>query len=236
MPTQTLLERYVIDGGIMMVPLLLCSLLTIAFTLQGAVRLRRSRVMPPQLLKQARQSNSPITRRPFVQSLRTKPSPLARSCWFALKDIIGQERTPEPRELDALVDDSAALAADEMYDGLNLLTTVYTISPLLGLMGTILGMMKAFFDFGVRQEKSLEVLAVGIQEALVTTLWGIGIAITAFAAVQWLSARIRRYERFELPTATREVLVSLFGAPAHEPPRAAEEAATPATTSVESEA
>jgi biopolymer transport protein ExbB len=213
---DTLLDKYVINGGVMMTPLIVCSLLTVGFAFQGVIRLRRRRLLPPAMLAKARQAGTMATRRPFIQSLRDSPSPLGRAVWYALKDYAARERVPDQQEIDGLVEEATAQAVDEMYDKLGLLNTIYTIAPLLGLMGTILGMMKTFYDFGVRQEKSIEILSVGIQEALVTTLWGLGIAIVAFSAVQWFQSRIRRYEREELPLAARQIIVWLYS-PAPEP-------------------
>jgi biopolymer transport protein ExbB/TolQ len=143
--------------------------------------------------------------------MRRHPSPLARAVWFALKDCISQGRAPHLREVDAMVEEGTQLACDEMYDGLGLLNTIYTLAPLLGLMGTILGMMKAFSNFGMQERKSIELLSVGIEEALVTTLWGLSIAVLAFIASQWFQSKIRIYERFDLGAAAREVIVLLYG-------------------------
>jgi biopolymer transport protein ExbB len=221
---ENLFDRWVLSGGIMMVPLILCSLLTVGFMLQWVIRLSRRRLVPPALLAQARQAGNAASRRPFILSLRDSPSPLGRGVWYALKDFAGRDRSPDLAEVDALVEEATAQTVDDLYDRLGMLTSIYTIAPLLGLMGTILGMMKTFTDFGVRQEKSIEVLSVGIQEALVTTLWGLGIAIVAFLAAQWCQSRIRRYERQDLPVALRQIVVWLY-APAPESDRAADRAA-----------
>jgi biopolymer transport protein ExbB len=229
---DTLLDQYVLNGGILMAPLILCSLLAVGYTLQGLFRLRRRRVMPAVLLTQARQVSSTAARRAFILSLRGNDSPLGRAVWFALKDFAAQDRAPDPAEVDALIEEAAARAADEMYDGVGPLATIYTIAPLLGLLGTILGMIQTFYEFGVRGEKSLAALSIGIQEALITTLWGLGIAIPTYLAVQWLEGRIRRYERHALPIAAREVIVSL-SAFAPEPPATPTQAPSRASTSLD---
>ena len=111
------------------------------------------------------------------------------------------------------MDEATARAVDEMYDGVVMLSTIYTITPLLGLLGTILGLRTTFYDFAIRQEKSISALSVGIQEALITTMWGLFIAVPAYVAVQWLQSIIRRYERRELPAAVREALVTIYSDP-----------------------
>ena len=72
------------------------------------------------------------------------------------------------------MDQAIVQVSDQMSDSLGMLSTLYTVSPLLGIMGTMLGMMNTFYEFGVRGQKSVDILTIGIQEALVTSLWGLG--------------------------------------------------------------
>ena len=219
---DTLLEKYVINGGPMMFVLIPCSLLMLGAVLQGLIRLRRRRVLPPGILKKAGQLNDDATRCQFILDLHRFEIPLARSIWLALKDFDPGGPPPERQSLEAAIGEASTQAANEMRDGLGLLETIYTIAPLLGLMGTILGMMNTFYDFAVAQEKSVQLLSIGIQEALVTTLWGLGIAIPAFVATQWLDSIITAYERRRLPAAATRVIQHLFAADAVATPSDAE--------------
>jgi biopolymer transport protein ExbB len=209
-PINSLLERYLINGGLMMTPLVLCSFLAVGYAMQGMIRLRRKRVMPPDLLAQARLASTPVARRSFIMSMRGASSPLGRSVWFALKDFIARDEAPDLAEVDALVEDATAQAADEMLDALGGLGTIYTVAPLLGLLGTVHGMIETFYHFGVSNEKSITALGGYISQALIATLWGLGIAIPTYMAMQWLQGKIRRYERMGLPVAARELIVTLY--------------------------
>ncbi len=209
---NTLFQKYVIAGGPLMFALIPCSVLMLGGLLQGLLRLRRGRVTPARVARGAAAvaAGETAARRRWVMTLAKDPSPLARVVWLVLRDH------PEPalvtsEELAPELDLAVAEAADEMHDGLGLLATIYTIAPLLGLLGTILGMMDTFYQFAIMGQQSLEMLSIGIQEALVTTLWGLAIAIPAFVAAQWLQAIIRKYERHHLPNAAAEVIDALGG-------------------------
>ncbi len=205
---NTLLEKYVLDGGPMMFILLPLSLLMLGAVLQGMIRLRRGRVLPRRLVRAAAAAPA---RHEFIASLAGDPSPLGRVIHQVLRDRPDQD--PSAAELAA----ASADAADDLHDGLGVLATIYTIAPLLGLMGTILGMMDAFYQFTqLAGEQTVGRLSEGIQQALVTTLWGLGIAIPAYVAARWLEGIIRRYERDGLPREAARVLDAL-GEPADEP-------------------
>ncbi|HOE95363.1 MAG TPA: MotA/TolQ/ExbB proton channel family protein [Candidatus Sumerlaeota bacterium] len=221
---ETLLIKYVINGGPVMFLLVPCSLLMLGAVIQGLIRLRSGRVLPGWVTRQAESVKSPDMRRRFVIGLSESRAPLARAVWLTLRlHNVAQTRRPPQQELLISMEEASAEVGDEMRDGLALLATIYTIAPLLGLLGTILGMMNTFYVFAQSTERSVKLLSIGIQEALVTTLWGLGIAIPAYVAAQWLERIIADYERRRLPEAVSRVLEAIYG-----PPRDEEEpAATP---------
>ena len=209
---DTLLEKYFLDGGPMMFVLLPVSLLMLGAVLQGMIRLRKGRVSPPRLGRAASAARGCEGRRAFVASLAEDQSPLGRVLWLALKDgptaTGGAAQTPAAIAPDVVA--ATTEVADDMHEGLGLLATIYTIAPLLGLMGTILGMMDAFYKFAlIEGDQTVGRLSEGIQQALVTTLWGLGIAIPAFVAAQALHGMIRRHERVHLPREAEHVIRAL---------------------------
>lgn len=207
---DTLLEQYVINGGVMMVLLVPCSLLMLAAVLQGMIGLRRGRMLPKRLFLQARQVRTAAEREAFVEKLGTLGYPLARAVWLTLHPLDWRQGQPDAASLRTRCEEAVAEVSDELYDRLGMLGTIYTIAPYLGIMGTVLGMMHAFYEFGVLKQKSIETLSVGIQQALVTTLWGLGIAIPAFIGARWLQSRIRTYERHRLPSAVTRLITDLY--------------------------
>ncbi|MCL5271317.1 MAG: MotA/TolQ/ExbB proton channel family protein [bacterium] len=214
---DSLLNKYVLSGGPLMWVLVPCSLLAMGSILQCAIRLRRSRVMGGALNRQARQARTDRQRQEFIEKLSGKANPLARCSWLTFKNFNPAGGHPPRYALEARLDEAAAEVAVEMQDGLGMLATLYTVAPLLGLLGTIHGMIMTFYKFGVQGDKSVESLAVGIQYALVTTLWGLSIAIPVYVAAQWLQGRIHRYERRLLPDAVRDMADALWAENGGEP-------------------
>jgi biopolymer transport protein ExbB len=208
---ETLLHTYVINGGPMMYVLVPCSLLTIAAILQGFLRLRRSRVLPLHLRRLAAEPVRMADRMDFLQRLAEQSAPLARASWFTLKNYDEKATAPERHRIEEALDEALWEVGEEMQEGLTLLSTIYTVAPLLGLMGTIFGMMSSFHEYAFADEQSVQSLSVGIQEALITTLWGLGMAIPAFVTVQWLRWKIRRFERVELRRWTLRLIEAYFG-------------------------
>ena len=91
---------------------------------------------------------------------------------------------------------AAAIAAemDQLSDRLNILATVGSVAPFVGLFGTVWGIMTSFTDIAAQQNTSLGVVAPGIAEALFATALGLFAAIPAVVAYNRLGHRLNRYE------------------------------------------
>ena len=210
-----LLQKYVLNGGVLMFILVPLSLVTVAAILQGVIVLRRGWVAPRWIERRARQAQTRAERGALMAEMRRRGNPLARVIWLTLKEFEASEGRPPRERIQAKLDDAIILVSDTMYDRLHLMATIYTVGPLLGLIGTILGLMDTFHVYGALDQPSVQMLAVGVQKALVTTLWGLSMAIPAYIAGQWMQKRIRAYERDILPGTVWEV-VNHFHGPAQE--------------------
>lgn len=129
-------------------------------------------------------------------------NPIARSLEVAVRGLREWDnRQREVRE-EVLRVGAQQLAALESY--LRGLEAVANLSPLLGLLGTVLGMIRAFQrleEAGTRVDPS--VLSGGIWEALLTTAVGLAIAIPATAALNWLDSEVERFRRDMSDAVTR---------------------------------
>ena len=96
--------------------------------------------------------------------------------------------------LMAAMDGAVAEEAERMSGRLNLLATVGSVAPFVGLFGTVWGIMDSFFRIGQQQNSSLAVVAPGIAEALFATAIGLFAAIPAVIAYNRLSNHVNRYE------------------------------------------
>lgn len=228
MDLESLFQKYVLNGGVLMFVLVPCSLLMLGAILQGAIVLRRGRVIPRWILRLAVDVRDEPTRVQFLKKIRASGTPLARILWAVLRDVPEGGRPPAREALQGRLEEAIIGVSDKMYDMVGLLSTIYTIGPLLGLVGTILGLMDTFHAYGASDHPSIKMLSEGVQKALVTTFWGLSMAIPAFVAGQWMQKKIRGYERDTFPDLALRVVESVYAdvapAAAPEPEAAAEPA------------
>ena len=98
--------------------------------------------------------------------------------------------------------------------GLTVLDTSITLAPLLGLLGTVTGMIKAFAVLGENQLGAPTAITGGIAEALIATCFGLGIAVIALIPFNFLNARVDRMrESLEDAATQAEILVHKAGDP-----------------------
>lgn len=89
---------------------------------------------------------------------------------------------------------AAAIFSQELKKGMSVLATIATSSPFIGLFGTIFGIINAFRGMALTGSGGIGAVAAGIAEALITTAFGIGVAIIALWFYNLLNARIEIYE------------------------------------------
>ena len=184
-----------------------CSFLAVWFIFQGWINLRRSRIVPGNLLDLSERMKTEEDLKEFRSSLEANRSTLAVII-RRLMEINPSSSSDEMEEVTAeLIDDEIS----RLYHRNNQLAVIYTVSPLLGLLGTILGMMRTFYVFSMSQEHSISQLSQGINEALVTTMWGLSIAIPSFVVLYLFKQRLFYYEMTLLPRSVKNVWRRLNG-------------------------
>ena len=179
-----------LDGGWMMVPIVLCSVLALAFFVERSVALGRRRLVPRGFVESFERelTRGPEQARTWLQGIK---APIAR-----VMDA-GLARWNDPRvEVEKAIEDAGSREVSRLSGNLRPLVVVTAVAPLLGLLGTVIGMIKAFQTIAL--EKGIgkpELLAEGISEALVTTAAGLIVAIPAQIAYFYLKARVDRFAR-----------------------------------------
>jgi biopolymer transport protein ExbB len=137
-----------------------------------------------------------------LSRVRSHPSPVARVVEAVL---VGRVlRTPSEAELREEVERVADEQLGQLESGLRGLDSIGTLAPLLGLLGTVLGMIRAFAQMeqaGGAVDPAL--LSGGIWEALLTTAVGLAVAIPALAALAWLDGQVDAVRRQLGDAATR---------------------------------
>jgi len=178
----------IIAGGWLMVPIILCSILAVTIIAERFWTLRRGNVVPQGLGQQVEEwaVRHELDRR-HIDQLRSG-SALGRVLAAAL---VNRHRS---RDLikDA-VEDTGRHVVHGLERFLNTLGTIAGISPLLGLLGTVIGMIRVFsaiLAFGVGNANQL---AGGISEALITTAAGLTVAIPSYFFYRFFKGRVEEY-------------------------------------------
>ncbi|MGK2942835.1 MAG: MotA/TolQ/ExbB proton channel family protein [Immundisolibacter sp.] len=167
------------------IPLVLCSILALGIVLERAWSLQRRRVLPPTLLGQVqRWCASGEVDGARIHSLR-QHSPLGRILAAVL--LHGGEDRQRQREN---VEDTGRHLALELERYLTALGTLATISPLIGLFGTVIGMIETFNAISLTGLGAPEQLASGIAIALVNTAGGLFVAIPSYIFHRYYRGRV----------------------------------------------
>lgn len=175
-------------GGWGMVPILICSAIGLAIVLERFWTLRRSAVLPPGLGEQVRSwAHSQQLNPSHIQALREN-SPLGELLAGAL-DVRNRSRA----EIKERIEDTGRHVVHDLERYLNSLGTIALIGPLLGLLGTVLGLIRMFLAVMVSGVGDPMKMAGGIGEALVCTASGLVVAIPAYILHRYFRSRVRGY-------------------------------------------
>jgi len=181
------------SGGILMIPILLCSFVLVVFIFERMISLRKARVIPgpfsTRFLDQL--ENRDLNRQSAIELCERNNSPIAHV--FAA----GVQKWGRPAvEVEQAVLDEGERESSRLRSYLRLINGVATVCPLLGMLGTVLGMIHAFdaiatVDATMGDPKAL--IATGISQALLTTAAGMSVAIPALIAYLFFSSRVDKH-------------------------------------------
>lgn len=180
---------FVLKGGPMMIPIILCSLFALGVIVERVVSLRGSSVIPSGFLDglHAIMRDPKQSRKAALAYCSESESPLGGILAAGIK------RLTEPvAVLEKHVQDAGERSIAVLRKNLRVLTVVASVCPLMGLLGTIFGMIEAFQTVAASGEAlgKTELLAEGIYQAMITTAAGLLVAIPVVIAYHYLSARI----------------------------------------------
>jgi len=174
-------------GGPFMWPIILCSVALVGIVLERLWTLQRKRVLPQDLIKKVSDLADRNQVNPKVIEALEKNSPLGRVLAAALanrhrgRDIM-MER----------VEDVGRHVVHELERFVNSVGTIASIAPLLGLLGTVTGIISAFQAVMLGGMGDPRMLAKGISEALLCTAGGLAVAIPAYIAHRYLRGKVER--------------------------------------------
>lgn len=172
------------SGGIMMYPLLLSSILGLTIIIERFIVLRKKKILVPEITAVIDKINE-IENFSLVRSVCEKfKGPFSQITMSCIDN-----RDLPPEELRVLIEDEGRQQVRTLNRGLGTIETIAGIAPLMGLLGTVLGMIKVFDiiqSLGVGQARAL---SGGISEALITTAAGLMIGIPALIFYNYLNSR-----------------------------------------------
>jgi biopolymer transport protein ExbB len=175
----------IVRGGIVMIPLLLCSIIALVISVERWLYLRNARVDTSRLMGKIRGAldNGSVEQARGI--CEATPGPIARVLGASLAHF------DMPKDDLREVAREEALSQQPVLDGqLPLLATMVTVAPLLGLLGTISGLIKVFHVIAGGRIGDATALSAGIAEALITTFAGLTIAIPFLVVYNSLSGRV----------------------------------------------
>jgi biopolymer transport protein ExbB len=200
---DSLLGQMYQKGGVLMHPLLLCALVAMVLIVERLWTLSRARVNTRHLMidvVRALRSEGP---RAALRVCESEEGPIANMLHAGL---LRAERGPEAVEKAIHTAGSIEMAFLER--GLLALATISNIAPLLGFLGTVTGMIKAFAAMSRTGEVSARIVATGIEQALITTAAGLIIAVPVSAFYAYFVLSIDRFV-LEMESASSELVDEL---------------------------
>jgi biopolymer transport protein ExbB len=191
-------------GGPVMWPILLCSIFALAIILEKFLYLRRINIDTQDFLKKVLEQMKRHDTKEALQLCDSTKSPIAE----ILKAGILKYDRPRQQIVEA-IEDASLYEIPRIEKNLNALATIAHVSPLLGLLGTVTGMVRCFQIIQAKATSFHPVspgdLAGGIWEALLTTVAGLIVAIPTFIAYNYLVSRINHFI-LEMEKASTELV------------------------------
>lgn len=183
------LLEIVVRGGWVMIPIALVSLVVIALGVARYLTLRRERRELADFLGSWEQLPKPLDRERFLGACRS--GPVSVQVLAAILD-----ENSRPRHLSARLETAARGAMARLEAGLGTMATMAAVAPLLGFLGTVTGMIRAFMQIqNLGGNVNASVLAGGIWEALITTAAGLIVGIPALLIHNYLSGLVHSLAR-----------------------------------------
>jgi biopolymer transport protein ExbB len=216
-------------GGVIGYLTIALSVAMVALIVEHLLSIRRASLMPPGLAENCRQLVAASQLAQAEQLCREQPSFLGFVVGAGLQEAaLGYDAVEKAME------DAAHEQAARLFRKIEYLSVIGTIAPMLGLMGTVWGMIQAFGEFSDKANPQVSEFAPGISHALVTTLFGLLVAIPSLAAFAIFRNRIDEYvaeTSLQAEQALQPLKAALKGRPAAapRPQRPAVEAAPPRT-------
>lgn len=180
---------FVEKGGVMMIPIGICSFVAMAVFIERIVSLRRENVIPKSFLVGLKKilKKDPTDKTAAIKYCKKNASPVANVFASGIKRLDGSIESMQQH-----IDDAGAREVVKLRRFVRVLSVIASVAPLLGLLGTIFGMIRAFQTVAISPDAlgKTQLLAEGIYEAMITTAAGLCVAIPVLIAYHLISSKI----------------------------------------------
>jgi biopolymer transport protein ExbB len=194
-------KRYFLDGGPIMWPLLILSIIALAVIIERFFALRRAKINVNEFLAKIRKAlivNRSI--REAIKVCEQYRGPVASIMKAGLLKY-GQPK----EDIEKTIENAALFEMGRLERFLPVLATTANVAPLLGFLGTVTGMINSFDALAAAGLSNPGLVALGIKEALITTAAGLAIAIPVQLVYNYFMSRINKFVR-DIETATNMLL------------------------------
>jgi biopolymer transport protein ExbB len=176
---------YILKGGVMMVPLVLCSVLALGIVFERLWSLRRKRIMRYDIVQRIEE----LLREQKIPEATTlckrHPSPMTR---IVLVALLNDDRPKA--EIKEILEEQGRQEVAGLERYLTALGTIANVAPFVGLLGTVVGLLKIFDAVAQQGVANTALLSEGIYNALITTVAGLCVAIPTLVAYNHLTRRV----------------------------------------------
>ena len=190
-------------GGPLMWAILVTSIVGACFFVERLLALRRKLILPRDVYLSLTNHLEAGDLERAEQICRERETMLSRITLAGLK-----QRASGRAVAKEAMEETGQVEVASLNSGVGVLSTVAAIAPLMGLLGTVTGMIQVFRDVAGTTNPDIAILADGIWQALITTGAGLTVAIPFYVAYRYIENRIDRYGR-ELEEASLELLTRM---------------------------
>lgn len=198
--------EWLLGGGVIMIPLLICSVLSLAVIIERAINLRRSKILRPEIIQTIAAIRC-LEDVPFaISKCEVIPGPFSN----LLKRILANNHlSREEKYID--IQAAGRQETKELEKRLLVLEVITAVAPLLGLLGTVIGLEDIFgiiSELGLGQAKAF---SGGLAQAIRTTVFGLFIAIPSLVAYSYFDKKVDTFV-LEMEEYSMQILNKLYPA------------------------
>ena len=199
------LPQIIVKGGIMMIPIALCSIIALAILIERLISLRKIQINARTFVLQVKNLLLRGKIQDAILLCKETPGPIAG---ITKAGLLKHNRSRE--EIKDAIEGAAKSEVFYLERYLGILGTIAAITPLVGFLGTVTGMIKAFMQVqSLGGNVDASVLAGGIWEALITTAAGLSVGIPALIIYNWLQAKVEHHV-FQMQESSNDLMDMLL--------------------------